>query len=295
MERKLIVAIDFNNTLFGSYYGEQLINSRGINVNAIKGFFFKIKALKDAFNPDYIVFANDVSRELTFRRKMYPQYKAQRKPHDEDIARQMTYASRLAALVGYPFINNELYEADDVLGMISRLAGENDMDTILVSSDKDLYQLLNDYTFIYSSRIRDVLDESWLMGTYNLTPAQWIELKIIQGDRSDNIPGIPGIGEVTALKAMQQYGSIENIYNHLGSMKPRVKMLFEAGRDSIPLTRDLVTIVTDYTKIGLTLDMFNLTDRYESEALDLLRELELYSLLDIFTYSLFQGKEVYPI
>ena len=113
MADKLVLAIDFNNILFGSYYGAPLINSKGMNVNAIKGFFFKLRSLKETFNPDYIVMANDLSREKTFRRRMYPPYKAQRKPHDEDIITQLKYGQQLAALMGYKFINNELYEADD--------------------------------------------------------------------------------------------------------------------------------------------------------------------------------------
>ena len=98
MTNKLVLAIDFNNILFGSYYGAPLINSRGMNVNAIKGFFFKLRSLKETFNPDYIVMANDLSREKTFRRKMYPPYKAQRKPHDEDIINQLKYAQQLNGL-----------------------------------------------------------------------------------------------------------------------------------------------------------------------------------------------------
>ena len=106
MERKILLAIDFNNVLFSSYYGDKLINSKGENVNAVKGFFFKLKTLRDTFNPDYIVFANDISRSKTFRRKLYKPYKAQRKEHDPDVLKQMEYASRLVSLLGFPFINN---------------------------------------------------------------------------------------------------------------------------------------------------------------------------------------------
>ena len=137
--RPLILGIDFNNMVFGSYYGEKLINSKGINTNAIKGFFMKLKSLKDSLNPDYIVFANDLSRDRTFRRKLYKPYKAQRKEHDPDIMLQLKYTAQIAALIGYKFINNEMYEADDVLGMISKYTTDNNMDMILASSDKDMY------------------------------------------------------------------------------------------------------------------------------------------------------------
>lgn len=290
-ERKLVVGIDFNNVLFGSYYGQPLINSRGMNVNAIKGFFFKIKSLKDMFNPDYIIIANDISRERTFRRKLYKQYKAQRKPHDADIMIQLKYASQIASLLGYPFINNDLYEADDILGMISKYTAENDMDMIIASSDKDLYQLVSDKTFILSPKNKDLIDSAWLMDNYRLTPEQWIELKMLQGDRSDNIPGIPGVGEVTALKLMQQFGSIENIYKHINSFKPSLKDMLINGESTLPLTRELVTIITDYTKIEFTGDMLERKEVYPDELFQVLGQLELNSLYNVMNYSLLEDKK----
>lgn len=284
--RKIIIGIDFNNVLFGSYYGQKLINSKGINVNAIKGFFFKIKALKEMFDPDYIVLANDISRERTFRRKLYKPYKAQRKPHDEDIMIQMKYAAQIAGLLGYPFINNDLYEADDVLGMISKYSTENGMEIILSSSDRDLYQLVDDHVYIMSPRNNDLIDRNWIMDHYKLTPEQWVELKMLQGDRSDNIPGIPGIGEITALRLMNQFDSIENIYNNLNKLKPNMKELLEKHKDVLPLTRELVTIVTDHTKIELTEDMLNRKEIFRKELFELLEELELYSLFNVMNYSL---------
>lgn len=291
MDKKLVLGIDFNNLLFGSYYGENLINSKGINVNAIKGFFFKMKALKDMFDPDYIVIANDISRSKTFRRKLYAPYKAQRKEHDDDVMQQMKYASQLCALIGYPFINNELYEADDILGMISNYASEHDMTFIAVSSDRDLYQLINDNVYIYSHKNKEIIDRQYMYDKYRLTPEQWIELKMLQGDRSDNIPGIPGVGEVTALKLMQQWGSIEGIYSHLGYLKPSLRDVLVKNKDILPLTRELVTIVTDYTKIGFTEDMLNINGRFPNEIYELLSELEIYSLFNIMKYSLLLDKE----
>lgn len=288
--KPLILGIDFNNMVFGSYYGEKLINSKKINVNAIKGFFMKLKSLKDSLNPDYIVFCNDLSREKTFRRKLYKPYKAQRKEHDPDIMIQLQYTSQISALIGYPFINNELYEADDVLGMISKYATDNNMDMIIASSDKDLYQLVSDNVYVYSHRNKELIDEDWLKEKYQLTPSQWIELKMLQGDRSDNIPGINGVGEVTALKLMQQYKSIDNIYNHLGSLKPSLREVLKCGRERLPLTRELVTIITDYNKIEFNGSMLNQNQKYTNELFALLEELELYSLYNVMQYSLLIDK-----
>lgn len=289
----LVLGIDFNNLLLGSYYGEKLINSKGNNVNAIKGFFFKLRMLKDIFTPDYIVFANDVSRERTFRRRIYNAYKAQRKPHDPDIVFQLRYASRLASLIGYPFISNDLYEADDILGMISRFVNDRGMTMIIASSDRDMYQLITDKTFIYSPRGKEIIDLVYMYDHYRLNPQQWIELKILQGDRSDNIPGIPGVGEKTALQLMQHFGSIENIYRNLTYLKPSLRDLLVNGRKDLDLTRELVTIVTDYTRINMTEDMLQMNERFENEVYELIEYLEIHSLFNVMKYGLFQDKEDY--
>lgn len=289
MADKLVLAIDFNNILFGSYYGAPLINSKGMNVNAIKGFFFKLRSLKETFNPDYIVMANDLSREKTFRRRMYPPYKAQRKPHDEDIITQLKYGQQLAALMGYKFINNELYEADDILGMISRFLGEKDIDVIIASSDRDLYQLLDNHTLIMAPKHNELIDQQWLHQQYGMTPQQWIELKMLQGDRSDNIPGIQGVGEKTALILMQQYGSIAEIYNHISELKPGLQRLLRDGKNILPLTRDLVTIIRDYTKINMTEEMLMPAEPFVQEVYDLITYLEIYSLVNVVEFSLLKG------
>jgi DNA polymerase-1 len=290
MGRKLILGIDFNNMMFGSYYAAPLLNDHGMNVNAIKGFFFKLKALKETFNPDMIVFANDISRERTFRRKLFADYKAQRKSHDDGIITQMRFASQIAALLGYQFINNELYEADDILGMVSRYAAERDYDMIIASSDRDLYQLVNDHVYILSPRTNNVIDKEYMYNKYQLTPDQWIELKMLQGDRSDNIPGVPGVGEKTALSLMQTYGSIDNIYSHLDDLKPGLRNSLISGKDVLPLTRTLVTIITDYTKINLTDDMIDRKEIFIAELLSLIAELQIYSLFNVMNFSLIPDK-----
>lgn len=288
MKKEIVLGIDFNNVVFGSYYGQKLINSKNINVNAIKGFFFKLKSFKDIFDPDYIVIANDISRSKTFRRKLYPPYKAQRKEHDPDVLLQLKYASQIVSLLGYPMINNEEYEADDVLGMISKFVNERDMTMIIASSDRDLYQLINDDTYILSPK--GLIDRDALYDKYKLTPEQWIDLKILQGDRSDNIPGIPGIGEITALKLMQEFSSIENIYNNLSSLKPGIRDILIKGEKEIPLTRELVTIVTDYSKISLSEEMLYRKQIFVNEIYNVLEELELNSLFNVMNYSLFHDK-----
>lgn len=290
MEKKLVLGIDFNNIFYGSYYGEKLINSKGMNVNAIKGFFFKLKMLKETFNSDYIVVANDLSRSKTFRRQLYKPYKGQRKDHDDDILTQLRYGQQIVSLLGYEFINNELYEADDILGMISTYTREHDMNFIICSSDRDLYQLINDNTFIFSPRKKEVIDESYMRLTYGLTPQQWIECKMLKGDVSDNIPGIRGIGETTALKLLHEYENIENIYKNIKYIKPSLRVLLEQGKDILPLARQLVTIITDYNKINFTEDMMYRKEVFHQEIYNVIEELEIPTLYAVMDYTLFPDK-----
>lgn len=290
MDRQLILGIDFNNIFFASSYEQPLINNQGFNVNAIKGFFFKIRALRDTFSPDYIIFGSDLERSKTFRRKLYKPYKAQRKSHDPQIMDQMKYALQITDLLGFPIINNELYEADDILGMISKWTSERDIDFIIASSDRDLYQLVNETTYIYSPKSKEVVDKLYLQDNYKLAPEQWVELKMLQGDQSDNIPGIPGIGKVTALKLMQQYGSIDEIYNHLNQLKPGIKEKLENNKEVLPLTRELVTILTDYNLINFNENMLERKEIFRNEVLEIIEKLEIYSLHDVMNFSLFKTK-----
>jgi len=291
MNKKIVLGIDFVNLVFGSSHGESLVNSKGIAIGAIKGFFFKLRSLKEAINPDYIIMANDLSRERTFRRKMYKPYKATRKPKDMDIVNQLKYTGQLCSLLGLPFINNELYEADDILGMISKYCQENDMEMIIVSTDKDLYQLLDTNICILSPRERDVIDLNWLYDKYKLTPSQWIELKMLMGDRGDNIPGIDRVGEVTALRLMQQYHSIDNIYQHIGQLKPQLQESLRNGSSRLPLVRELVTIIRDYRLIDFQPSMMENTGRFMDELFNVLEELEIPSLYNIMRYSLSVDKK----
>jgi DNA polymerase-1 len=290
VSNKIILAIDFNNVLFGSYYSEKVLNSNGINTNAINVFFYKLKKLKESFNPSYIVIANDLGRSKTFRRSLYKPYKANRKGADEDIINQLKYTSQILSLMGYPFINNELYEADDILGMISKFALDNNMDTILVSTDKDLYQLLNDNTFILSPKSNELIDANWLYGKYKLTPQQWIEMKILQGDAGDNIPGVKGIGEITSIRLLQQFNTIENIYKHIDQIKWNIKENLIEFKDMIPLVKTLITIVIDYNIINLNEDMLMMKEKYPTELFEVLNNLELDSLNNIMRYSLLVDK-----
>ena len=284
--RNLILGIDFNNLVYSSYYGDKLYNSNMINVNAIQMFFIKLRMLNDTLTPKYIFFANDLSREKTFRRKLYKPYKASRKPTDMDIVTQMKYCLQIAALAGFPFISHIEYEADDILGMVANYAQNNDLDMLIISSDKDLYQLIDDNVCVLSPKNKDMIDRLWLYERYKLTPKQWIDLKILMGDRSDNIPGIEGIGETSALKLLHEFESIDGIFSHMSSVRPVLRDKLEKGKEFIPLMRELVTIKTDYNLIEFNPNQLNRIPPMVDELYNVLRELELYSLFNVMKYSL---------
>lgn len=252
-----ILGIDFNNVMFRSFFGNPKINSNGENVNAVNGIFFDLRRLINIYDPEYIVFCNDLGRDKTFRRKMFPGYKSTRKDLDPNLRDQFAYAEKLLKLLGYRFINNFEYEADDILGMISQYATENEMEMIIVSSDRDYYQLINDHVLIHNLRTRNTVDKEFIYDKYELEPKDLIELKGLAGDTSDNIPGVYGIGEKTGIELIKKYKTIEKIYENLDDVSPNLKMKLSMGKEYAKLSKLLGTIVTDYKLIGFELkDLF---------------------------------------
>ena len=284
--KKIILLIDFNNLVFCSHYTNPQLNKYGENIGTVKNFFYKLRSLKSMFEPSYIVFASDLSRAKTFRRKLFSKYKAQRKPMDPDIGRQMEIISKLISLCGFPIYNSPEYEADDIIGMISKFGEENNYQVIIISSDRDLYQLLSDNIFVMSPKSNQLLDKNWLYNNYHLTPTQWIDIKILQGDRSDNIPGVPGIGEVSALNLIKAFGNINEIYNNLNKIVEKIRKLLINGEQDIELTRKLVTIVRDYNIIKFNEEMLYRKESFPRDIYMTLMENDILNLQDVFNYSL---------
>lgn len=278
----LFLGIDFNNMVYGSYYANPLYNKQGKNVNAIRGFFTKFQLIFDNLSPDYVVFANDLGRTNTFRRKLFEKYKSQRKPTDDDVIFQINQTSILVKALGFKFLNDPSYEADDILGMISKWCTDNGHDMIIISSDRDLYQLINEHVQIYSFIKHEMINNEYMEEHFQLTPAQWIELKMIQGDPSDNIPGIRGIGQVTAHELMTKFGNIDNIYKNINLLKKqsvRDKLIADSGM--LPLMRELVTIVTDYNKINFDLNLLKRSKPDQETISNVLYYLQIPSLIPV--------------
>ena len=193
--------------------------------------------------PDAVVFAFDVHAP-TFRHKMYGEYKAGRHPTPKELLDQFPVIKELLRDLGYPVIETEGWEADDILGTISRLCEEQGGECFISTGDRDSLQLIGPHTKVrlastkMGASVSEMMDEDAVMQKYGVTPKELIQVKALMGDSSDNIPGVPGIGEKTALDLIGRYHSVDYIYEHLGEIeaKPSVLKNLEAGKDSAMLS-----------------------------------------------------------
>lgn len=282
MDTKTVLGIDFNNLFYASFYSQEHFNIHGMNVNAIKSFFFKLRNLKQNIIPDKIVIAKDVKRSNTLRRKLYSDYKGQRGNAPDDLINQIPYGIQLLEALGFPIISNEAYEGDDILGMLSRYCNYNGYDFIIASSDRDFFQLVNDHTFVYNMSSKQLYDTNAVIRRYNgLTPKQLIDLKAIMGDTSDNIPGVYGIGPVIGTNLIKRFGSLDGIYENIKYIKSPIREKLEKYRKEAYLSYVLGTIITDYNLIDLKLSDLDRKQPNAKEVYELLNYLDLNESLNM--------------
>ena len=228
--REKLVLIDGHSILNRAFYGvPELTNSEGLHTNAVYGFLnilFKILAEEQ---PQYLAVAFDL-KAPTFRHKMYDAYKGTRKPQPPQLHEQVPVMKEVLTAMGVPLLMKEGYEADDLLGTVAKRMEKEGLDVSVVSGDRDLLQLATEHIMIRIPKTKRTGTEiedyhaKEVLEKYQVTPPQIIELKAMMGDASDNIPGLPGVGEKTATKLVAAYGTIENAWRR--SSRPRRKMLF---------------------------------------------------------------------
>lgn len=245
-----VLAFDANSIVNRAFYGVRLLSTReGIYTNAVYGFFNIIYKLIEEQKPDAVAFAFDLHAP-TFRHKMYEQYKGTRKGMPEELRQQMPLVKELLRLLGYPILETEGYEADDILGSLAR-QGEKNGDTVLLcTGDRDSLQLITDKVSVILAKtapqgaIYEKMDPAAIREKYGVEPRALIEVKALMGDSSDNIPGVAGIGEKGALALIQKYHTIEYIYAHLEELEltPSLRKKLTEGRESASLSRELGTI-----------------------------------------------------
>lgn len=241
---EVLVAIDGNSLVHRAYWAiRPMTTSGGRPTHAVYGFFRMLFSLLKEYKPAYLAVAFDVHAP-TFRHEAYPDYKGGRKPTPDDLIEQIDSLREALRTTGVPVLEQAGFEADDILGTLSVLSpGPN----YVVTGDKDALQLITDRTTVLMTTKGvsevDVMTPSALMDKYGLAPSQIPDLKGLMGDTSDNLPGIPGVGEKTALKLLHEYGTIPNLYNHIDDVKgAKLREKLIAGRDSAILCMKLATI-----------------------------------------------------
>jgi DNA polymerase-1 len=281
-EKKRLMLIDGHALAYRAYHAiPPLTSPTGEPTNATFGFAnMLLKAIQD-YAPDYVIATFDVGR--TFRHEEYAGYKAKRAETPDDLRAQFGRVRELVEALGIPIYVKEGYEADDVLGTLSLQASRLGLETIIVSGDTDTFQLVAPGVSVLTPQrgFGEVMlyDVQAIHQRYGLEPEQLIDFKAMVGDTSDNILGVPGVGEKTAAALLQQYGSLEGIYEHLGEVKQaRFRKALEEGRGSAMQSRHLVTIVRDIdVKLDLQSCRWGRLDR--TKVMNLLRELGFRTLV----------------
>ena len=279
-----LFAVDSMAVLYRGYFAmirTPLINSKGLNTSGIRTFLMQLIKIIEDEKPDYLAVVTD-SSEPTFRHKIYPEYKATREKMPEDLVEQLPYLPRLVESLNLPYLKLPGYEADDIVGTLMRLCKEAEIEGVMVSSDKDFMQLITEKVLMLNHR-NERIGIPGVIEKFGCTPQQVIEILGLMGDSSDNIPGVRGVGEKTAMKLIGEYGNIETIYENLDKINGKsLKEKLISGHSSALLSRKLATIDC-HVPLPIELEKVHLreTDLYDNPKLfALLEELEFNTLLN---------------
>ncbi len=240
-----IILIDAHALCYRAFYAvKDLRNSKGAPTNAVFGFVNILKKLLTRYQPSFVAACFDVGR-YSKRKEKYVEYKAHRSAMPEDMLLQMPVIKEVVTAFRIPQFAVEGYEADDVIAVLTRRFSVSGVEVIIVSDDKDLYQLLAPGISIYNSRRDTLLNADDTKERFGVAPSQMVDYLALAGDTSDNIPGVDGIGEVTAQKLLVQYGSLDNLLSHADELKGKLKEKIQAGRGAALLSRELATLDMD--------------------------------------------------
>ena len=283
-----LLLIDGHSILNRAFYGvPELTNSKGLHTNAVYGFLNIMFRVLDDEKADHLAVAFDL-KEPTFRHRMFSEYKGTRKPMPEELHEQVPVIKKVLGAMNIPILTKPGYEADDILGTAAKRSQARGMDVTILSGDRDLLQLADERiqiclpktvkgnTEVHRYYPADVLRE------YQVTPEEFIDLKALMGDSSDNIPGVPSIGEKTAAAIITKYHSIENARDHIAEIKPpRAQKALAEHYDMAELSKALATICID-ADIDFAPEESAIENMYTQEAYELLKELEFKSILSRF-------------
>ncbi|MDE5608641.1 MAG: DNA polymerase I [Muribaculaceae bacterium] len=286
MEEKRLFLLDAYALIYRAYYA--LINaprvtSSGFNTSAIFGFCNTLDEILKKENPSHIAVCFDPPHGRTFRHEVYPEYKAQRDAQPEDITLSIPYIKRLLAAYNIPAIEMERYEADDIIGTLATRAEKEGYTTYMMTPDKDYGQLVTDRILMYRPSLRgqgfEIRGPREVCERYGISETrQVIDLLALEGDKSDNIPGCPGVGEKTAVKLIGEWQSVENLLDHVDEIKGALQRKIADNAEQIRFSKFLATIKTD---VPVDIDLDSLTRRPENvdELRDIYKELEFRTFL----------------
>ena len=281
-KEKTIYLIDGTAYIYRAYHAIRgLNNSRGLPTNAIFGFTRMLIKLMDDRSPQYITMFFD-AKGPTFRHEMYTDYKANRPPMPEDMVVQLPYIKEVTAAFNLPIMEMAGYEADDLIGTAARQAEKKGYSVVIVTGDKDFMQLITDNTIIWDPMKDTVISSRTIAEKFGVEPSQMIDVQGLSGDTADNIPGVPGIGQKTALSLIKAYHSMQGVYEKLDTItKKKQRENLENYKDQAFLSRELVTI---NTRVPVTLDPeeFKVKSPEREKLAELFKQLEFRQLQQAF-------------
>lgn len=246
MTKEKLLLLDGNSLAYRAFFALPLLtNDQGIHTNAIYGFTTMLQKILAEEKPTRVLVAFDAGK-TTFRHSTFKDYKGGRQKTPPELSEQFPYLRKLLDAYNMQRYELDMYEADDIIGTLALQADEAGLETVIVSGDKDLTQLASDNTTVYITRkgMTDIdhYTPAYILEKYNLTPLQIIDMKGLMGDKSDNIPGVPGIGEKTAIKLLTQYQSVEGVYEHIDELKGKMKEKLVENEADARLSKELATI-----------------------------------------------------
>ena len=284
MMMKKIILVDGNNLVFRSFYatayqGVIMKNSKGFPTNALYSFINMMNKIIKEENPSYILVAFDKGK--TFRHNKYDDYKAGRMAMPDELKVQFPKAKEVLVAMGIKYFEIENYEADDIIGTLAKRVDEEDeFDATIISSDKDLLQLISDEVDVKLLKTSGhiLMNKEEFMNTYQVEPKRMVDLKALMGDSSDNIPGVKGIGEKTAINLVSKYGSLDGIYENIDSISGKTKEKLLADKDNAYMSFDLATIFRE-VPLDFSLEDCKYNGYKPEEFKKILEELEFFSLI----------------
>ncbi len=280
---KTLMAVDGNSLMHRAFHALPLLTNReGEYTNAVYGFFSMLINALAEYKPDYLAIAFDM-KEKTFRHKIFKEYKALRKPTPSELIPQFDILKNALYSMGITVIESEGYEADDILGVLSLAACGHKVATVLLTGDKDAFSLISGYCSVLLTRkgvsLLELYDTDKLFETYALEPKQIADLKGFMGDKSDNIPGVAGVGEKTALNLLHSYGDMEGVYENIEEIKGKLKDKLIQNKDMAFLSRKLARIDV-HAPIPVNIDALMFNGLNENNAGTVFKKLGFTSLLN---------------